>query len=330
MPTAHQRDLALIERILADTPPIDCEYMAPKEEFLERVERVNVALQAAGHAVGIVFSDEHYRGDVPYLGGNTNLSIEQVAGVVGPTGFHIVAGLEGGYVAEQLVYRSGAQVHKAELLQLADEQYPIQAERLEDIIAAAAGGPVDHVALLTPRQVIPAGIVEYLEGLYGKDGVVDAQELYFKVKYEKSDIEMRLIADACVIADAMMRAMLAVLRPGRLETELVAWAQFVGRMLGSEADGFKVIVGANEANRTLIGPGLNRPIREGDWVHLGVAPQRDGLTSCIRRSVIAVDEPSKVTADQHYWLEMVEGAYAVGEAWYRKVAAENALRFLEG
>ncbi|MHB0938699.1 MAG: M24 family metallopeptidase [Armatimonadota bacterium] len=318
----HQQDLKKIERILEDTPSIDRTFMAPKEEFLARVARVNAALQAAGHTVGLVFSDEHYKGDVPYLGGNTNLSIEQVAGVVGPTGFHVVAGLEGGYVAEQLAPRSGAIVHKAELLQLADEQYPIKAERLEEIIEAAAG-KVDHIALLTPRQVIPAGIVEYLEGLFGKEGVVDAQELYYKVKYEKSDLEMRLIADACVVADAMMRAMLAVMRPGRLETELAGWAQWVGRMLGSESDGFKIIVGANSANRTLIGPALNRPINEGDWVHLGVAPQRDGLTSCIRRSVIAVDDPAKVTAEQQYWFDLVEGAYAEGEQWYRKVAAEN-------
>ena len=320
---SHQQDLKKIERILEDTPAIDRAFMAPKEEFLARVDRVNAALRAAGHTVGLVFSDEHYKGDVPYLGGNTNLSIEQVAGVVGPTGFHVVAGLEGGYVAEQLAPRSGAIVHKAELLQLADEQYPIKAERLEDIIEAAAGGNVDHIALLTPRQVIPAGIVEYLEGLFGKEGVVDAQELYYKVKYEKSDLEMRLIADACVIADAMMRAMLAVLRPGRLETELAGWAQWVGRMLGSESDGFKIIAGANSANRTLIGPALNRPINEGDWVHLGVAPQRDGLTSCIRRSVIAVDDPAKVTVEQRYWFDLVEGAYSEGEKWYRKVAAEN-------
>jgi len=319
----NRRDFELVNRILEDTPGIDREYMAPREEFLARVAKVNLALRSHGHTVGMVFSDEHYRGDVPYLGGNTNVSVEQVAGVIGPTGFHVVAGLEGGYIAEQLVGRSGAVVHKAELLQLADEKYPIAAERLEDIIEAAAGGPVDHVALLTPRQVIPAGIVEYLENLYGRDGIVDAQELYFRVKYEKSDIEMRLIADACVIADAMMRALLAVLKPGKLETEVAAWAAWVGRMLGSEADGFRIMVGANEANRTLIGPALNRPIQEGDWVHIGVAPQRDGLTSCIRRSVIAVDNPSKVTDDQRYWFDLVEGAYRVGEEWYRKVAAEN-------
>jgi Xaa-Pro aminopeptidase len=153
--------------------------------------------------------------------------------------------LEGGYVAEQLADRAGAKVHKVELLQLADEKYPIRAERLEDVIRAAAGTDVDHIALLTPRQVIPAGLVEHLQSLYGKDGVVDAQELYYRVKYEKSEIEMRLIADASVIADAMLRAMLAVLSPGRLETEVAGWGAWVGRMLGSERDGFQIMVGAN-------------------------------------------------------------------------------------
>jgi Xaa-Pro aminopeptidase len=319
----HRNDLDKVLRAIRDTPAIDRDYLAPLEEFQNRVRRVNAALQEHGHVVGLVFSDEQYAGDVPYLGGNTNVSIEQVAGIVGPKGFHIAAGLEGGYVAEQLAGRAGAVVHKVELLQLADEKYPIRAERLEEVIAAAAGKDVDHIALLTPRQVVPAGIVDYLENLYGREGVVDAQELYYRVKYEKSDIEMRLISDACVIADAMLRAMLAVLRPGRLETEVAAWGAWVGRMLGSERDGFQIMVGANQANRTLIGPALNRSIREGDWVHVGVAPKRDGLTSCLRRSAIAVDSPKKVTSEQKFWFDLVEKAYVVGDDWYRKISTER-------
>jgi Xaa-Pro aminopeptidase len=319
----HRGDLERVLKAIEDTPAIDRALAVPKEEFQSRVQKVNDALLRRGHKAGFVFSDEHYAGDVPYLGGNTNVSIEQVAGVIGSTGFHIVAGLEGGYVAEQLAGRAGAAVHKVELLQLADEKYPIAAERLEDVITAAAGGPVDHIALLTPRQVIPAGVVSYLEGLFGREGVVDAQEIYYRAKYEKSDMEMRLIADASAIADAMLRAMLAVLRPGRLESEVAAWGAWTGRMLGSENDGFKIMVGANEANRTLIGQALNRPIREGDWVHLGVAPQRDGLTACVRRSVIAVDSPAKVSSEQQYWFDLVQGGYDVGELWYRKIAAEN-------
>jgi len=320
---AHRQDLDKVLRILADTPSVDREYVAPLDEFQARVRRTNDALQRHGHTVGLVFSDEHYAGDVPYLGGNTNISIEQVAGIIGLNGFHVVAGLEGGYVAEQLADRAGATVHKVELLQLADEKYPIRAERIEDVIRAAAGKEVDHVALLTPRQVIPAGLVEHLQNIYGAQSVVDAQELYYRVKYEKSEIEMRLIADACVIGDAMLRAMLAVLRPGRLETEVAAWGAWVGRMLGSEHDGFQVMVGANTANRTLIGPALNRRINEGDWVHLGVAPKRDGLTACIRRSVIAVDSPKKVTAEQKFWFDLVEEGYTVGENSYREVAAKH-------
>src|SRR5215472_18854176 len=127
--TDHRQDLDKVLRILQATPSIDREFAAPREEFQARVRRVNDSLQRHGHTVGLVFSDEHYAGDVPYLGGNTNISIEQVAGVIGAKGFHVVAGLEGGYVAEQLADRAGAIVHKVELLQLADEKYPIRAER---------------------------------------------------------------------------------------------------------------------------------------------------------------------------------------------------------
>jgi len=109
----HREDLDKVLRVLAETPAIDREYTAPREEFQARVRRTNEALQQHGHTVGLVFSDEHYSGDVPYLGGNTNISIEQVAGVIGPSGFHIAAGLEGGYVAEQLADRAGLSCTKS-------------------------------------------------------------------------------------------------------------------------------------------------------------------------------------------------------------------------
>src|SRR6185369_5565930 len=167
---AQLRDeFRLVERVLEATPAIDKFFAIPTAEFEARQRRTYEALRAAGLEVGFVFSDEHYDGDVPYLGGNTNVSIEQVAGVIGPSGFHVVAGLEGGYVAEQLADRAGATVHKVELLQLADEKYPIRAERLEDVIKAAAGKDVDQIALLTPRQVVPAGIVESLQKIYGPE-----------------------------------------------------------------------------------------------------------------------------------------------------------------
>jgi len=327
--TQMRDELEKVSRVLADTPAIDKDKQVPLAEYRRRQRAVNDALAERGFRAGFVFSDEHYNGDVPYLGGNTNIGIEQVAGVIGPSGFHVVAGLEGGYIADQLAPRAGATVHKVELLQLADEKYPIEAERLEDVIEAAAAGKVDRIALLTPRQVIPDGVVAYLEDLFGPDNVVDVQEVYYRIKYLKSDIEMALIRDANVVADAMVRAMLAVLRPGLLETQVAGWAYLVAKELGSEEMGWDVMVGANVANRTLIGKALNRPINEGDYVHLGVAPKRDGLNSCLRRSVIAVDAPEKVTDDQRYWSGLVEEAYQVGYDAYVDVAANNKPAYLQ-
>ena len=313
--------------ILETAPTIDKHYGISREEFLKRQRSVSGVLEEMELSVGFVFSDEHYCGDVPYLGGNTNISIEQVAGAIGSGGFHILAGLEGGYVAEQMADRAGATVHKVEMLQLADEKYPIRAERLEDALAAAAGEkPVERIGLLTPRQVIPDGIVHYLNCLVGAENVVDAQLPFFHIKYEKSNDEMRLIKDANVIADAMMRSMLAVLKPGLLETQIAAWAYFVAKELGSEENGWDVMVGANTANRTLIGKALNRSIEHGDYVHLGVAPKRDGLNSCLRRSVVAVEHPDEVASaqpDAEFWFSLVEGGYQVGLEAYCDVARHN-------
>jgi hypothetical protein len=117
--------------------------------------------------------------------------------------------------------------------------------------------------------------------------------------------------------------MLAVLKPGMYETEVSAWGYAIGQELGAEEFGFDLMVTANEANRTLIGKALNRKINEGDMVHLGVAPKRDGLTACERVSVVATLDPKKITGGQKYWIEFVEQAFRVGLNSYIKIAKEN-------
>jgi hypothetical protein len=316
-------DFHKVLQILQTCPAVNKDLSVPRQEFTRRQQALWQALEQAGLDAGFVFSDEHYDGDVPYLGGNTNLTIEQVAGVIGRRGFHIIAGLEGGYVSEQLAPRAGASVHKVELLQLADEKYPIRAERLQDVLEEAAGQRVSRIGLLTPRQVIPDGVVAQLEMLVGKDNLVDFQEAYQRIRYEKSDIEMALTRDAALIGDAMMRCMLAVLRPGLLETQVAGWAYWVAKELGSEENGWDVMVTSGDANRTLIGKALNRPIQPGDYVHLGVAPKRDGLNACVRRSVVVVENSSQLTLSQQYWFKFIEQAYQIGFDAYCKVAEQG-------
>jgi len=319
-----KKESDIICDVMKDAPSFNKDSRIPASEFGSRQAKVIEALDKAGIDCGIVYSDEHYCGDVPYLGGNTNISIEPVAGVIGKNGFIIMAGLEGGYIAEQLAPRSGCKVRKVEMLKLADEDYPIDAMRVEDVIEEACGRKPVKIGLLTPRAVMPVSIYEFLcKYAESEDQIVDAQEIYYKIKYEKSENEMKFIEEASQIADVMVKGMLSILRPGMYETQVAKWGYAIAYELGVESMGFDVMVTSNEANRTLIGKALNRRINEGDIVHIGVAPQRDGLTSCERVSVACVKDPSMVSKDQKYWFDFVEGAFNTGLKAYIKVANGN-------
>jgi len=93
------REAKIVSKILSNTPFIDKEKRIGPEEFKKRQEKLIDAITREGLDAAIVYSDEHYNGDVPYLAGNTNISVEPVAGIIGKNGFHVLAGLEGGYAA---------------------------------------------------------------------------------------------------------------------------------------------------------------------------------------------------------------------------------------
>ncbi len=313
----------IVADILAKAPKIDKTLRVGREEFQRRQKLVYERLKEAGFDGGIVYSDEHYHGDVPYLGGNTNISVEPVSGIVGKNGFAILAGLEGCYVAEQLSPRSGCRVGRVEMLKLADEEYPVEADRMEDVIEDICGGKPRRLALLTPRAVLPLSVFEWFEEYVGKGNLLDGQEIYYKVKYEKSDIEMQLTRQAAKITDVMIEGMLAVMKPGMLQTQVAQWGYAIASELGVEEHGIDVMVTSGEDNRSIVGKALNHVIEEGEYVHLGVGPAMDGLTACQRCSVVCTQKGGKLNESQEYWMSFVEDAYRVGLDAFIEVAEKN-------
>jgi hypothetical protein len=322
--SSWKKEASIIGEVLKKAPGFDRELRVPSDEFKERQRRVYDAIKDKGFSCGILYSNEQYDGDVPYLGGNTNITVEPVVGVIGKNGFCIMTGLEGGYVVEQMAPRSGAEVYKVQMLQLADEEYPIDASRAEEVIEKASGGKPERIALLTPRAVFPTSIYEFLRKyLGGEDRIVDAQEMYARIKYEKSDMEMRLIEEASKITDFMVQGMCSVIRPGMYETQVAKWGYAIAFELGVEELGLDIIVNTGESNRSLIGKALNNKIKEGDIVHVGVVARRDGLNACERVSVVCTDNPRNVTKDQKYWFDFVEQAYRIAVDSFADVAKKN-------
>jgi Xaa-Pro aminopeptidase len=322
---------AIARKAALRAPPIDKRFSISRAEFAGRRRKVWKAVRdACGVDVAFAFSDEHYSGDVPYLGGNTNYSIEQVAFGLGPDAATsgIIAGFEGVYIAGQLAPRAGVMVYPTESLQLADEKYPVEGFSLGDILARIAGRRVRRIGLLSPRQVVPAGVVANLEAIAGRGNVVDAQLPFQRIKNLKSDDEMRLLADAGRVTAIALRAMLAVTEPGMEETEIAAFGDLIAKWLGCERKGFETMAGSGSACVTMIGPALNRPVRPGAPMHFGASYKRDGLTACCRRS--AFSSLRGVTAYDRYFADLVGRAFRAGFDAYVDIAArDRPARFQE-
>ena len=77
-----RQDFEKVLKVLENCDSIEKALSVPKAEFQRRQNSTWSRLDPLGIDVGFVFSDEHYNGDVPYLGGNTNITIEQVAGAI--------------------------------------------------------------------------------------------------------------------------------------------------------------------------------------------------------------------------------------------------------
>ncbi|NQU86516.1 MAG: M24 family metallopeptidase [Mariniphaga sp.] len=316
--------LKKLEIIVEKSPKIDRHFLIPKEEFIERRQKTwKALLKKADIDVAFAFSDEHYSGDVPYLGGNINYSIEQVAFGLGPdpNTSGIIAGFEGVYIAGQLAKRAGIMVYPTESLQLADEKYPVEGFTLKDILERIAGRKVNRIGLLSPRQVVPDGIVTNLEQIVGKTNVIDVQVPFQEVKNLKSVNEMTLIEDASYITSLALRVMLAVMEPGMDETEVAAFGDMLAKWMGCERQGFQTMVGSDVACATMIGPALNRQIIEGEFIHLGTSFKRDGLTACCRRSLFTGN--SGITPYRDYFRRIVEEGFVTGFNAYVDISENN-------
>jgi len=310
--------------VLKKAPQFDKDYLLPAEEFKERQAKVWKMLQEQGYDCGVVYSDEHYCGDVPYLAGNNNIVVEPVAAVLGEKGLYFIAGLESGIVAEQFCHRSGVRIRKVDLLRVDEADYAPDLLTPCDIVEEACGKKPQKIALLTMRGIFPLGLYRVLADYVGAANIGDLSKAYYRIKYEKSDREMRLIEEGSQIADAMLEGMLRILRPGLRESQVAQWGYVIAHELGADDLGFDVMVTTGRNNRTIVARASNAVIQEGDVVHIGVSPKRDGLCAAERASVVCVKDPAQIPEKHRIWMEFLKGAFEYSVELFRMIAQTDS------
>jgi len=174
--------------------------------------------------------------------------------------------------------------------------------------------------LLTHDDYIPARFVDALANDITKGAqIVDARDILEKLRYEKTESEMRCMKQASLIASASLRAMLAVLQPGMRETEVAAIGDFVVKALGGVGYGFETIVNSGRRCTTVIGPASNKIIINGEIVQIGVSPSYEGYKGVARRAVVMGER----TKTQLRYFDVMNKAYEKAAEKLKEVVEKN-------
>jgi Xaa-Pro aminopeptidase len=263
-----------------------------KAEYGRRWAKVQKAMRTRGYDLAYACGSELDRSDAAWLAGVFDPIIERYGILVPAAGTPVVvAGSEGGHVIEESVRASGAGVAILREYQISDEDYRhARFGRLDDVVGRLVpvrpGRPL-RVAVLSSGQFLPHDHILMLQGRFGADNVVVDTDLLRRIKYEKSDVELKIIGAANAVADAAFLGMLAALKPGVRELDLAAVGEYLMKRLGARRTGFPTIVTSGTRGGTVLGPATNRVIKKGEWVSMGLSPTFNGYHGIMRRTVKA-------------------------------------------
>lgn len=151
-----------------------------------------------------------------------------------------------------------------------------------------------------------------LEGIrecYPKASIEWADDIMLALRRIKSDNEIACIREAARITDLATKAVMAELKPGKTELELVGVAQKCIYENGAEYEGLPMYCFAEKSTRHAISRSSYRVIQEGDIVQLNLSAKicgyspSIGLPVCCGKLSPEKRELVQFGLDAHYWTE---------------------------
>lgn len=315
----HYEDLKKVMSILTIyEKKIDKTFKIPLSEYEQRYKKVWKELEEKKIDLGFFFWYREMPGDGIYLTGY-NPNIERASGIISPNKRPLIlAGPESGILAKEVGLN--LETYFVNEFSIPDEYYEgVERGSLTSIISNYAGD-INRIGFMTQEDYIPAKFMNFLKDFLGAKELVDATSILEDLRYEKSDSEFKCMEQANTIANAAVRCMLAISKPGVLETEIAAIGDFAAKMLGGTGYGFETIVNSSERCRTVIGPASNRMINEGELVQIGISPSYEGYKGVCRRTFVMGERNS---LQKKYFSIMNEGFKRAEKAIYE--VAENNL-----
>ncbi|RIH63098.1 aminopeptidase P family protein [Mariniphaga sediminis] len=257
-------------------------FFIPKEEFAERIERLQGVIANKDIDAVLVFSTESEPAGVRYFSDYWP-SFETSAVLVPKTGEPIL--LIG---PESMTFASGRSkieriIKMKDFRESSQPNYPgttlmTWKELLNDLRIKKMG--------VSGWYMFPYVIFENIVRVIGRDNILEADEFVREVTLKKSVAELNCLREAARISELGFKAVLQNIKPGMTEAQLAGIA--AGAMMGSgaEATGYPIWCCSGPNSTQAISRPSHRKVQKGEIIHFSVGAKVDGYSASIGRPVV--------------------------------------------
>jgi Xaa-Pro aminopeptidase len=300
-------------------------------EFAERGERLQALVREHELDVLLVNASESDFANVRYL--SDYWPVFESAGVVVPPGgrLTLLIGPE-----SETYARDRSRIERiaklTEYRESADPEYP-------DIEVASYGSVFEDSPVSDPKRIGIAGsfatnyvMLESLRAGFPDAELVRADELLTLLRSVKSDAELECLRAAFRISEDAVDEVLAAIRPGLTELQVVGIVQEAIYSRGAEYEGMVEYVMSGPNSRHAISRPSHRVLRAGEIVQLNLSARVAGYSSGVGRPVAL----GRLRDDQRDVLEFGLAAHHATASWLRaganagQIAARYRRFFQEG
>lgn len=247
-----------------------------KEETEQRIVKIREILTDKGLDAALIYYDELNIANGWYLTGWCP-QFEKGAVLLPVNGTPL---LLGGPESEPFAKMSSAiaETRNFSVFMVPDEEYPnasiigfekLYSELKEQKIVLKRIGIVGE-------SVIPHAVyTQFAQGFNGVE-LVDITGEYEALRSHKSPWEQKNVKAAFDLAYDAYLEMKSVVRPGAYEHEIAAAGEYACRKQGANSFAYCTIVGSGERSNAVVPTAINKELKEGEWVMLGIAPRVNG------------------------------------------------------
>lgn len=252
----------------------------PKIEFEQRIERIKGLMKRDGLDAILVYGDEYRKENLRYVSNYWPI-FERGAMLVSLNGTPItLCAPEGQKVAEEMsVWEDVRLLPDFLCVTVPDEiDYPLARYTSFRALAAEirAAGKLDRLGVVG-MDAMSASLLNIITQTFGCE-IVDANDILFEVRLEKSENEIKCLTEAARIADCAFKALMEADLIGLTEVAAAGIAEGAARREGAEAVIFTVF-GSGDRTATIVGRPTEKIIEDGDMIMCAIAIQYQGYVA---------------------------------------------------